>query len=86
MSTERKSNFFSRVMITDRIERHEVLLQLQFPEIKEKINKAVVSRLKGTVSIKVIFSPFSCVGFLGLVSVIHSNYFLVADWSESLEL
>ena len=47
MSAERESNLFSRVMITDRVGRHEVLLQIYYKNYNfRKISKAVVSRLK----------------------------------------
>ena len=47
MSAERESNLFSRVMITDRIRRHKVLLQIYYKNYNfRKISKAVISRLK----------------------------------------
>ena len=61
MSAERESNLFSRVMIKDRIGRHEVLLQIYYKNYNfRKISKAVISRLK-TAAVRVRYSPF-CFG------------------------
>ena len=77
---ERESNLFLRVMITDRIGRHEVLLQIYYRNYNFRQRKH-----QRTVATEVNYSP-SCFGysFSGVGCWYpYSNYSLVVYWSES---
>ena len=92
MNAEHQYNLFSQVMITaDRMGRHEVVLQIYYKNYNfrkwiEK-EKNIVSCFIKTVAVKVKYTlHFFATVFQRSAAAIHSNYFLVADWSERQEL